>query len=377
MGILDGGRPEVEVDLVDPVASAFVVNQRPGSELRDGKKARPGNELVAPPDFVSTRHVGGDRQPGEVVAGEEAFGREIAVGVKIPLVDSFGFREQAYLALGLRPQPLRMLALGLRPGVVPDDRVVELPLAGGRSIQAAPTVARGVETALDLAEHLVYPVVVEPRRVLELGADPRNHRIGFDPCHSSVDRIAQFIPDGGFQGQRQLPIFRAEFQYGGQRFSQIRFRRFHPDRMDVRADQVAVAEIDTGRFHRSGDHPCRFAEKVLIVGAAPRAVREDHGRLSAPAGAPAALGLVGRRRRDIAQVDKIELGDIHSEFHCRGAEQERQLSFAEPLFAFLAFLGGHLCGVFSSLEETLEIHKAAIALHEIVVYFGENFPFLK
>ena len=53
--------------------------------------------------------------------------------------------------------------------MVADDGVVERALADGGSVESAPPLARGVEGALDLAEHLVCPAIVEPLRPLELG----------------------------------------------------------------------------------------------------------------------------------------------------------------------------------------------------------------
>ena len=367
-GIFDGVRTKVEIDLVHPVARALVVDQRAGAELRDGEEAGAGDELVTPLAPAPARHVGGDRQPGEVVAGEEALRREIAVGVEVPLVDPLRFGEQADLALGLCAQPPRVVALGLRPGVVTDDRVVDLALADGGAVEAAPPVARGVEAALDAAQHLVHPSIVEPGRAFELGADLRDHRLGLRPRRVPVDGASQRVPERALH--RQPPALRIiELQDRGQGSAQIRPRPFHPDRVDVRADEVAVAEIDAGRRHRAGDHPGGLAVEVLVVGAAPRAVGEDQGGLSAAPRAPAALRVVGRGGRNVAQVDEVELGDVHAELHGRRAEQQRQVSFAEALLPFQAVLRHHLGGVFARFEDAPQVHEAAVALHEVTVHF--------
>ena len=113
--VLDRVGAEIEVDLVHPVTRALVVDQGAGTELGDGEKAGAGDVLVASGAPAPGRHVGGDREPGEVVAGQEAFRREVPVGVEVAFVDAFGLGEEADLALGLRAQPSRMVALALRP----------------------------------------------------------------------------------------------------------------------------------------------------------------------------------------------------------------------------------------------------------------------
>ena len=133
--------------------------------------------------------------------------------------------------------------------------MVELALTDGGAIEAAPPVARGIEAALDPVEHLVHPSIVEPGRPLELRADLRDHRIGPGARRAPVDRASQLVPERPLHRQRPPPVPRFEVQDGGQGSAQVRPRPFHPDRVDVRADEVAVAQIDAGRRHRAGDHP--------------------------------------------------------------------------------------------------------------------------
>src|SRR3989442_8066874 len=57
---------------------------------------------------------------------------------------------------------------------------------------------------------------------------------------------------------------------------------------------------------RSPRYPVRFPYPQR---AAPGTVREHQRRLPAAPGSAAALRVVGRGRRDIAQVDEVELGD--------------------------------------------------------------------
>ena len=168
MRVLDRLRAEIEIDLVHAISGALVVDQCARAELRNGEKAGTRDVFVASCGSPSGRHVRGDRKPGKVVAGEEAFRREIAVRVEIPFVNAFGFGQEANLTLCLRTQPSRMVALAFGSGMVADNGVVECALADGGAIEATPTVAGSVEAALNLDEHLVHPVVVKPGGLFEL-----------------------------------------------------------------------------------------------------------------------------------------------------------------------------------------------------------------
>jgi hypothetical protein len=105
-----------------------VVHERPRPELRDGQKPRTRDELVFSLVPTPARHIGRERQSREVVAGQEAFGCEVAIGVEVPLVDSLSLGEKTDLTLRLRAQPLGVVTLGVRPGMVDDDLVMQLAL---------------------------------------------------------------------------------------------------------------------------------------------------------------------------------------------------------------------------------------------------------
>ena len=244
-----------------------------------------------------------------------------------------------------------MVALGLRPGVVADDGVVERALANGGAIEAAPALAGGVEAELDPGEHVVHPLPGEPGRALELRADFRDHSLRPGARGPAVDGIAQLPLEPSLDRQRQGAVRPGlEVQHRRQRSAKVRPRGLHPDGVHVRADQVPVPQVDARRRHRSGHHASRLAVEVLVVGAAPGAVGEDESGLSAAPGASAALRVVGRSGRNVAQVDEVELGDVDAELHGRGAEQERQLAFPKARLAVLAVLGGHLSGVLARFE---------------------------
>ena len=66
------------------------------------------------------------------------------------------------------------------------------------------------------------------------------------------------------------------------------------------------------------------AEEVLVVAVPARAERVHERGLPAAPGAAGALGVVGRRRRYVAQVDDVQRGDVDAQLHRRRAEQQRQ-----------------------------------------------------
>ena len=84
---------------------------------------------------------------------------------------------------------------------------------------------------------------------------------------------------------------------------------------------------------------------MVVVGVAIGRKREHQRRSSATPGAPAALGVVGRRWRDIAKVDGGEIADVDPELHRRRAEEHRQLALLEFLLALDAKLRRNLPGV--------------------------------
>ena len=77
-----------QADPVHLVAGAFVVDERVGAEFADRDEPGPLHVVAL---AVLGAPVGGDerreRQPGERVAGQEALGGEVAVGVEVALRD--------------------------------------------------------------------------------------------------------------------------------------------------------------------------------------------------------------------------------------------------------------------------------------------------
>ena len=203
MGGLDVVRAEVEVDFVNAVASALVVDEGARAELGDGEEARAGDEFVAAFALAAGGHIGGEGQAREVVARQETLSGEVAVGVEIALVNAFGLREQANLAFGLRPQAAGMIALGFGTGMVAENFVVKFALADGGAVKLAPTVAGGIEGQFDLVEDLARPVFVKPSRARELVADAINELVGLGEGSGPVRGAAQFGLEQVFDRERR------------------------------------------------------------------------------------------------------------------------------------------------------------------------------
>jgi hypothetical protein len=86
--------------LVNSIPSPFMVDQTAGAEFRNGQETRPleVGPLRARPD---RRHVSVKRQAREIVARQEAFRRQIAIGIKIRTTRCRTFFQQRKLLVGL------------------------------------------------------------------------------------------------------------------------------------------------------------------------------------------------------------------------------------------------------------------------------------
>ena len=69
----------------------------------------------------------------------------------------------------------------------------------------------------------------------------------------------------------------------------------------------------------------RMFEEILVVRTTEGAVGEHQSRLSAATCATAALGVVRRRGRDVAQIDRVQILDVYPQFHRWRTEQDGQL----------------------------------------------------
>ena len=113
-----------------------------------------------------------------------------------------------------------------------------------------------------------------------------------------------------------------------------------PDRVDVGPDQVLVREFEARRRDLARDHQPGRRKKYWSCGLPRRAVVEDKVPAAASARAPGSLGIVGRRRWDVPQVDDVELGDVDAELHRRRAVEDRQSPVAESLLALVRSAAG-------------------------------------
>src|SRR5690606_3590949 len=80
------------------------------------------------------------------------------------------------------------------------------------------------------------------------------------------------------------------------------------------------------------------------------------------AGAAAALRVVRGRRRDVAQVDGVQSGDVDAELHRRRAEEDRQEAVRLTDLAEVLFVGAELLTLLVPESEALLTHRALLAV---------------
>ena len=168
-----------------------------------------------------------------------------------------------------------MIALDIRSSVIADDPVMQLALADSRTVEAAPTFASRVESTLDLIKCFPAPVVVKPRSCGQLIANTGDKLIGLGERGSAMDRVPQLPGDGVLNRQWQLAIRGREVDHCCERLAEIRLSHFHPDCIEVRANEIAIAQVNARRRDDPCDHLARFPEKILVMGAASGTVGED------------------------------------------------------------------------------------------------------
>src|SRR5262249_48986691 len=110
-----------------------------------------------------------------------------------------------------------------------------------------------------------------------------------------------------------------------------------------------------------------------VVGATTRTVCVDQRRLSATSGPAAALGVIGRCWRNVAEVDQVQLCDVYTKLHRWRAEEKRQIAAPEPLFTLFAIFGCNLCSMLSGFEHTLKFYETTITLDKVTIDFRWDF----
>ena len=306
------------------------------------------------------------RQAGERVAGQEALGGEVAVGVEVGLVAVVRLgAKQVELVLGLSAETFGLHTVGLRAV----GRLLDLRLLTGllqrRAVQRPPPVQRVAELRGNRVEGVVEPGVGPPRRLPQTGFEIGEDRLGalVGPCPRSG------VVEVGLDRREHLRVVQCvvEVEHVGHRLAEIEPALGEPHGMHVRPEQVLVREFESGCLDLAGDHQLGLAEEVLIVAAARRAVGEHERRLAAPTGAARPLGVVRRGRRHVAHVDDVELRDVDTELHRRRAVQHREFRSPEPVLAVEAEVVGHLRGVLAGLDAEKILADRAVQVDEEAV----------
>src|SRR5690606_20954516 len=109
-----------------------------------------------------------------------------------------------------------------------------------------------------------------------------------------------------------------------------------------------------------------IAEEVLVVSVTLGSKRSDECRSPTSARASCPLGIVRRRRWDIAQEHRAELANVDAQLHCRRAEEDRQEPGAEVALAGLAVRGIDLARVLASQHAAKHPGSVAVELGEIL-----------
>src|SRR5580693_6827697 len=112
--------------------------------------------------------------------------------------------------------------------------------------------------------------------------------------------------------------------------------------MQVGFDEFFVAQLQPCRGDCTRDHQTRLPEKVLVVLAALAAKRHYQGGLSTPTCASTSLCIIRGRRRYVSEMNYVQVADVYTQFHRRGAKQHCQITSTEPCFAILAQLHRNL-----------------------------------
>jgi len=139
-------------------------------------------------------------------------------------------------------------------------------LAERRAIEPTPPVERGVEALRDGLDDLAQPL-----GDVAVGGDQR-----LDGLVKRRSRQIERALPGGVVPQRGLHLGEdpqagsvpAHVEHVGERGPQVEADDSQPDRVDMRADEVLVGEVEACRGDGSAHHQARPLEEVLVVRAA-------------------------------------------------------------------------------------------------------------
>ena len=127
-----------QLGFVDPIGAALVIDQAARSKFGDGDEASTLQIGGFRPPAADGRHIGVERQPWEIVAGQKTLGREVAIGGKIRSAGCRPPFEQGDLLVGLRLLSLCISALGGREAVHFRPAIRVLQLLPGAVIELPP-----------------------------------------------------------------------------------------------------------------------------------------------------------------------------------------------------------------------------------------------
>ncbi len=350
-----------------------MVDERARPELADRQEPRPGQVVtLSAAAGRAGRDERRDRQPGEGVAGQKAFGGEVPVAVEVAVADVVGLvAQQVQLRRGLQ-----VLGAGVADRLGRGRRITQDPvgdghLGAGRPERLPPPVTRPVQLAHRGVDGAPQPVLVIPGRLRHLRGRVQ-HPPGPGQRPPGRGRVGQPLADR--RVQRETGLLAGHIEQVDQRAAQRLAGLSQPDRVHVGADQVGVGQVQPGRGDRAGDHPGRAVEVVLVVRATGRAVRDHDRRLPPPPGPPGPLRVVGRGRRDVPQHHRVQGGDVHPQLHRRGAEQRLQPGLAERLLPFLPHRSRHLRGVLGRPQPGQPGRQRPVEPHEVRVRGGPGVP---
>src|SRR5690349_14597720 len=98
----------------------------------------------------------------------------------------------------------------------------------------------------------------------------------------------------------------------------------HPHRSQMRLEKIFVREVESRPRYATRDHPGAIAEEILIVRVPLAGEGQNQCRLTATACAPAALCVVRWCRRDVPQMDSIQVVNVDPQFHRRRTAKDRE-----------------------------------------------------
>ena len=185
----------------DLVAGALVVDHRAGAELGDPDEPGP-LDVVALAAAVHAGDVGGQRQPRERVAGQEALGGEVPVGVEVRLeVVGVLVGQQVELDAGVVGAPGGVLAFLVRDGGVDGLPGLGIELLAGQPVQVAPAVAGVVEFRGRASDGVFDPAVLPPGDALQVRDERGEQGSRAVRRAGGGARVAELCLDLGEQGQ--------------------------------------------------------------------------------------------------------------------------------------------------------------------------------